>query len=306
MSNEQSPLVSVIIPCYKQAHFLGEAIDSVFAQTYKNVEVIVVDDGSPDNTSEVANRYQRVRYIRQKNQGSNAARNTGIGASTGEYLVFFDADDRLLPEALEAGSECFDDHPESAFVCGHAAFISYDGNPHPYTQRPCINMNYASLLKSNEIVAPLLVMFRRGVFEQVGFFNVSLAGGEDYEMYLRITRRFPVRCHHKIIAEYRQHRSSASKNPELMLKSTLAVLHAQQEHVKGNKEYEAAYKCGVEFYREYYGEAMVNQLRERVRRRDDWRRVLHDVGVLARYYPRGVVENLIRKLRRSVTLRAER
>ena len=96
-------LVSVVIPCYNQAHFLGEAIESVLAQTYPHREIVVVDDGSPDNTREVASRYPGVRYVRQENQGLAAARNTGLRHSSGSYLVFLDADDRLLPEALEVG-----------------------------------------------------------------------------------------------------------------------------------------------------------------------------------------------------------
>ena len=98
----KTPLVSVVIPCYNQAHFLGEAIESVFKQTYKHFEIVVVDDGSTDNTSEVARRYSGIRCIEQVNQGLSAARNTGIRESKGEYLVFLDADDRLYPIALEA------------------------------------------------------------------------------------------------------------------------------------------------------------------------------------------------------------
>src|SRR5215212_9690625 len=93
------PLVSVVIPCYNQAHFLSEAIESVLAQTHPNFEIIVVDDGSTDNTSEVAARYPGVRHIRQDNQGLAAARNTGLRESKGTCLVFLDADDRLLPNA---------------------------------------------------------------------------------------------------------------------------------------------------------------------------------------------------------------
>src|SRR6266496_4166301 len=94
-------LVSVVIPCYNHAHFLSEAIESVMAQTWQQFEVIVVDDGSVDNTREVALRYSGVRYIRQTNQGLSASRNTGLRHSNGNFLVFLDADDRLRPAALE-------------------------------------------------------------------------------------------------------------------------------------------------------------------------------------------------------------
>ena len=93
-----SPVVSVVIPCYRQAHFLPDAIESVLAQTYPHFEIIVVDDGSPDDTRAVAGRYPGVRCLRQRNRGLSAARNAGLAASIGTYVVFLDADDRLTPE----------------------------------------------------------------------------------------------------------------------------------------------------------------------------------------------------------------
>src|SRR5918995_6377717 len=111
-------LVSVVIPCYNQAHFLGEAIVSVLAQSYPRFEIIVVDDGSTDDTPEVAARYPGVRYVYQNNQGVSAARNSGLARSEGEYVVFLDADDRLLPEALETGLKCLKTHSGCAFASG--------------------------------------------------------------------------------------------------------------------------------------------------------------------------------------------
>src|SRR5919112_6190031 len=126
---EGLPLVTVVIPCYNQAHFLGEAIESVLSQSYRNFEIIVVDDGSTDETSEVASRYEEVRLIRQENRGLSGARNTGIRDSQGEFLVFLDADDKLLPGALEAGLRCFEAHPECEFVFGDFRYIGIDGAP---------------------------------------------------------------------------------------------------------------------------------------------------------------------------------
>jgi glycosyltransferase involved in cell wall biosynthesis len=96
-----APLVSVVIPCYKQAAFLPEAIDSVLAQTYQPVEAIVVDDGSPDDTAEVAARYgDSVRYVRRENGGISAARNTGLAHVCGDYVKFLDSDDHIHPESI--------------------------------------------------------------------------------------------------------------------------------------------------------------------------------------------------------------
>src|SRR5262249_33255039 len=96
-------LVSVVIPCYNQARFLGQAIESVKAQTHPFVEIVVVDDGSTDDTVAVASRYRSVRCVTQHNQGQGAARNKGLTYVSGGYVVFLDSDDRLLPPALETG-----------------------------------------------------------------------------------------------------------------------------------------------------------------------------------------------------------
>src|SRR5918998_6058271 len=202
-------LVSVVIPCYNQAHFLGEAIESVLAQSYPNFEIIVVDDGSTDDTSEVAGSYPKVRLVRQENQGLSGARNAGLARSEGEYVVFLDADDRLLPEALETGLEYLDAHPECAFVHGHYRYITVDGLPLYNSERPqpviAEDRHYAELLHNNYIAMLATVMYRRAVFESVGGFDTSLSACEDYELYLRIARRFLVCSHEKLIAEYRLH-----------------------------------------------------------------------------------------------------
>src|ERR687898_2841653 len=279
-------LVTVVIPCYNQAHFLGEAIESVLSQSYPNFEILVVDDGSTDDTSEVATRYPRVRCIRQENQGLSGARNTGIGHARGEYLVFLDADDRLLPEALEAGGRELGAHPECAFVSGRCDNIGPDGSPLPPPARLHVEGDhYLALLRRCYIWPPAVVMFRRWVFEAVGGFDTSLRGSEDYEMYLRVARRFPV-CNHKgAIVEYRQHGASMTRNLPRMLSHSVGVLRSQQ--VKGRKDYEKARKDGLRWDRGKFGDPLVNEVRSALRGRE-WRRALGGVLVLVRYYPQGL------------------
>src|SRR5215213_4245219 len=143
-------LVSVVIPCYNQAHFLGEAVESVLAQSYPRFEVVVVDDGSTDDTAEVAARYPKVRCVRQQNQGLAAARNTGLRHSEGEYVVFLDADDRLLPEALKNGLECLETHRECAYVYGHFRMIASDGSFLKHRKRLIVGKNrYVGMLRRN-------------------------------------------------------------------------------------------------------------------------------------------------------------
>lgn len=188
-------MVSVIIPCYNQAHFLSEAIESVLAQTHRDFEIIVVDDGSTDNTAEVAVRYRDVRYIRQPNQGVASARNTGFGESRGKYLVFLDADDRLLPAALEIGLNSLEAHPECAFVFGKCRYIAADGSLLPTPHQRSVDCEfYLALLHDCFIWTPALVMHRRTVLESVAGFDTSLGlrNGEEYELYLRIAEKFPI------------------------------------------------------------------------------------------------------------------
>ena len=127
-SEKKEALVSVIIPCYRQADFLPQALESALAQTHCETEIIVVDDGSPDNTAEVVARYPGVRYLRQENRGLAGARNGGFRVSKGEYVLFLDADDRLTPNAVEAHLSCFAKHPEAGFVVGDIDNIALDGS----------------------------------------------------------------------------------------------------------------------------------------------------------------------------------
>ena len=117
--------MSVVIACYNQARFLGEAIESALAQGYPDFEIVVVDDGSTDDTSEVTGRYPGVRLVRQDNRGPPRRATRGWARAGGEYVVFLNADDRLLPGALEVGVGCLESRQQHAFACYRG--ISTDG-----------------------------------------------------------------------------------------------------------------------------------------------------------------------------------
>ncbi|MBA3442851.1 MAG: glycosyltransferase [Pyrinomonadaceae bacterium] len=296
MTVRKPQLVSVIIPCYNQAHFLVEAIESVRRQAYCHVELIVVDDGSSDNTAEVAARYTHVRCIRQENQGLAGARNTGIRGSAGDFLVFLDADDRLLPGALAAGVSGLTARPECAFIYGSYRHITVDGL-HLSTERSrCLERDhYLELLRRNFIGMHGAVMYRRAFLEPVNGFDASLGACEDYDLYLRIARRFPITCHGEVVAEYRRHGASMSHNSAVMLKTALTVLRSQRNYVKRSNRLKQALDEGVKVIREFYGEQLVEKVRTRVRARRGWQQTMQDAFVLLRYYPQGLVQNAYRK-----------
>src|SRR3954454_21989799 len=117
------PVVSVVIPCFNQRAYVADAIESVLGQTYDNIEVVVVDDGSDDGSAGVIRNYRDVRYVRQGNAGLARARNAGLEASTGEFVIFLDADDWLLPRAVELGAQALTDRPDCMFAAGHYVYV---------------------------------------------------------------------------------------------------------------------------------------------------------------------------------------
>jgi glycosyltransferase involved in cell wall biosynthesis len=258
----QPPLVSVIIPSFRQAHYLHDAIESVLAQTYSHIETVVIDDGSPDNTGEVAGRYPGVRCIRQKNRGVSEARNLGIRTSSGSFLIFLDADDRLLPDAVRVGLACFAQHPEVAFVSGRFRSIGADGGllyerlGHQVEQD-----HYAEMLRWNYVPTPCTVMIRRAAFESVTGFSTAFNVCADYDLYLRVLREFPAWSHGQEVAEYRRHGLGLSMRTDAMLHEALAALRAQRPHVAGDPHLTRAYRMGVRFWKQLAGDQIARQVR---------------------------------------------
>lgn len=256
-----APLVSVIIPCYNQAHFLDSAIQSVLAQTYPHCEIIVVDDGSQDDTATAAAQYPDIRYFWQPNSGLSSARNTGIRMSRGHYLVFLDSDDRLLPDALQTGVNCLHANPECAFVSGHYRYIRADGSIiNEYPQPPIDADHYKALLSRNYIGMHATVMYRREIFDILGGFNPALRSCEDYDLYFRVARSYPVFHHDRVIAEYRRHDSSMSLSPGRMLKSALVTLRGQWGYIRGNPDYIRAYIAGIRSVRRSARQPLMSSL----------------------------------------------
>lgn len=244
--------ISVVIPCYNHAVFLPEAIESVFHQTCPGLEVIVVDDGSTDETERVAQNYAGVRYVKQNRQGVSTARNTGLRCCRGDYVVFLDADDRLLPNHFQKSLQAFTEWPKAALVCGDFRLFGPEQERRSHRCDPQPDY-YATLLRFNFIGAVHAAMFRRDVLLELGGFLVQLHACEDYELYFRLARDYPIHCHHEQVAEYRRHRSQMSRRWDVMLKCALSVLRAQWPHVKDNAYYRDAYWEGIKRLQATYG-----------------------------------------------------
>jgi len=284
---EPAPLVSVIIPCYEQAPYLEEAIESVLAQTYAQVEVVVVDDGSPDNAARVAARFPGARCVRQPNQGLAGARNTGIRESEGELLVFLDADDRLLPRALEAGVAELRAHPEAAFAFGRYRRIGSDGSILGDDEQPRPDADpYSVFLRYNYAGVPADGIYRRSALEAVENFDEGLPGAEDYDLGLRLSAEFAVRPHESYVAEYRVHAGGMSQNAAAMLAMTRRVLRRQRRAAR-RRGLRREYREGHRFWRRYYGDPLAARVRSAFANRE-FRRGLSLTGSLLRADPRAL------------------
>jgi glycosyltransferase involved in cell wall biosynthesis len=302
MDMKTMAMVSVIVPSYNHGHFLGESIESVMAQTYPQHEIIVIDDGSTDKTREVVTRYPKVRYVWQRNQGLPAARNRGIRESRGEYVVFLDADDRLLPRHLEISLEAFRSHPDAGWVCGS---FCYFGNEPPFRPaHPCHAWpdRFAGFLHCVFFGAVHAAMYRRKVLVESGGFDERLRTSEDREFYLRLSRQAPLHCHHQLVAEYRVSDQQLTRQWHVMLKSDYSIQRKQWPLVRGNPTYEKAYRDGMAFLRNRYGERALWQMVSDARA-GQWRRASTAFWILLRCYPSGLLNLFKGKARKLFLIR---
>lgn len=215
-------LVSALIPTYNYARFVGRAIDSVLAQTYADVECLVVDDGSTDETPAVLARYgDRIRVIRQQNRGLSAARNTAIGAARGDLVALLDADDEWKPEKLARQVEWFERTPGLAVVGCGTIVIDDDGRrvrhalwTSPGTGRTALRG--IALREAWVGGSGSGALIRRAVFDEVGLFDESLTAAEDWDMWLRIAASHRIENVPEMLVTINKHGTGSFRNATKM------------------------------------------------------------------------------------------
>ncbi len=203
------PRVSVIIPTYNRAHIVKESVDSVLAQTYRDFEIIVVDDASSDDTRSALESYQgRIRAIfRETNGGAGAARNIGIAASSGEFVAFLDADDLYLPKRLECAVAALDAHPEYGAVYAEMRLTDPSGKQAPFLWVERMGGARSGWIFEEVLLRGIIctqtITTRRSLLDQVGPFDVTLRSGQDWDLWWRIARVTQIGYVDEVVCTYR-------------------------------------------------------------------------------------------------------
>lgn len=285
-------LVSIVIPCYNTERYLGAALESVLAQGYEPLQVIVIDDGSTDGSAAIARRDARVEYIHQKNRGVCAARNHGLSVARGEFVVFFDADDVMLPGCIETGVRELSARPECGFVYGFARFVDAMGRPlHPgATPARVEGASYETLLSGHGLVPPGVAMFRREAVMEAGGFDAAVYLAEDHDLYLRVARKRGVYCHNEYVADYRWHGDNAcGRSPATTFRGALDTIDRQREYIRGDRAREAAAAQGRRHWASIFGPQLPGEVIVNIKR-GNLAKAMNAMGMLVRHYPKGVAE----------------
>lgn len=287
------PMVTAIITAYNQGKYLPDALESLFSQTYPNLEIIVVDDGSTDDTCRLMENYSSVKYIRQENKGLSSARNTGIANSNGDYLVFLDADDMLYPDAVTTNINYFKNHPRCGFISGwHDRMNENKELLVNYNTPPPQKDFFLTLLKNNYIGMHATVMYHRRVFNQF-LYDESLLACEDHDIYLKVAKHYPVFSHSEKIAAYRFHDHNMSYNISLMLPQALKVLKLNRDDLF-DPEAKFAYLTGKRYYKSYYTDMALKKLKSALVS-FQWTASLSEIKLLLRVAPKQLIKACLHK-----------
>jgi glycosyltransferase involved in cell wall biosynthesis len=260
MSSE--PSVSIVIPCYNGEAYLSDAIKSTQSQHPPPLEIIVIDDGSTDNSKDIAENLG-VKVIKQDNQGVSAARNTGLYSISGEYVIFLDADDKLAPQAIATHTQSL--NASQHYLLSFGSNIVIDSNGNKLEENIIIDRAYNradAALGVNP--SPSQCMYRTKPLLKLSGFNTELSHSEDTELLLRLLENGQAVSTGKIVAEYRRHDAQVTKKPSRGLVGSLKVLEIAQERKAEDIDWDGL-RCST---KEYYGQFIPIEISRNLIKRD--------------------------------------
>ncbi|MBA7689290.1 Undecaprenyl-phosphate 4-deoxy-4-formamido-L-arabinose transferase [subsurface metagenome] len=252
MKGNSNPTVSVIIPTYNRAHLVSRAIESVLNQTYQDFEIIVVDDGSTDDTEEIVRSFknERIRYIRhEKNKGAAAARNTGIKVAKGEYIAFQDSDDEWLPEKLEKQMKVFENVPQEVGVV-YTDMWTITRNKKRYFYSPKImpenKIIYKRVLNYGVMnIGIQTALIKKEAFDKAGVFDEKLPRFIDLELFIRLLKYYYFYHIKEPLVNYFHTPESISSNTKAIITARKFILDKYFEDIKKDKKVLANHYLGI-------------------------------------------------------------
>lgn len=238
---DQMPKVSVVIPTYNRAHLISRAIHSVLNQTYQDLEIVIIDDGSIDNTEEIVKSFEdeRIVYLRHsKNKGASAARNTGIKASKGDYIAFQDSDDEWFPDKLERQVNTFDNAPSEIGIV-YSGFYRIEADKKTYIPGDYIVQKdgniHNELLKGNFVGTPA-VLIKKECFKNNRYFNETLPALEDWEMWVELSKHYQFKYIDEPLLYSYSMPNSVNLNKKNLLKAREMILAIHLNDFNKNKK----------------------------------------------------------------------
>ena len=288
----QSGRASIVIPCHNYGMYLAEAIESALGQTYPDVEVIVLDDGSTDDTPEVAARYPSIRFVRHENRGLPATLNRGIALAQGEFIAFLDADDRLRPEAIRAGVASLQNCSDCALTAGRYEIIDDAGRrlPGPRGAQPDGDPRLA-VFRGYWIGPPVTALFRTEMVRGAGEFR-DLRPCADLDLVFRLAAEHSVACHDEVVADYRRHPSNESRDGAAMLAAGIRIRRSIAEESSSSRIRHLLESEGIPAARRYWADIAFDGMVANLRRRDP--AAASDLAVLLVHAPGPTIVRLAR------------
>lgn len=297
-----SPLVSVIMPTYNAAQFIDEALASILCQTYKNVEIIVVDDGSTDGTAQIVARYSGVRYLYQLNSGGfpGSPRNMGIRQSTGAYIAFLDADDVMLPDRLQAQVELLTHHCDVGLIFSNYRNFSANGPAEQSHFETCpllmelLKQKEGLILESEEATAllvrenigvPSSLMIRREILRDAPFFSTEMQIGEDFHFYYRAARKWKLGLVNSIGSLRRLHGNNITGDALRMMHSFVVSRTALRDTETN--------ATNLKYLNECLFRGEINLARAYADRRDFARALMHNWQAIREDFPKSISQQLL-------------
>lgn len=237
-----NPLVSVIVPAYNHELYIEDCLKSIVSQTYDNLEIIIINDGSKDNTGLVIEKFievqnRKIKYISKENEGLCKTLNMGLKLSKGKYIAFIASDDLWVSTRIEKQINFLENNKNIGLVYSDAYFIKdnkkteikysdYKPRISRYFKDSIQNTNIYELLLVDNFIIALTVLVRRECYDKAGIFDESLKI-EDYDMWLRITKYYPIGYIDVPLAYYRLHKTNVSNNMRLMLGEAIKTIFKQ-------------------------------------------------------------------------------